>query len=238
MLGRDIRDLSLVSRHQVHFAKQIHQSISRLSNSPPNSFSVSRSRLAIPAIEALTKRSSWPCSRSKMCWCIPFGLLPTRLRMPGSQPSRCRMVYARRMWCCRSRYSASFSNNNPRQICRILPPLLPKLVSLDNYADIPCVLAMAAIDPKLTLALRTRTAAIRRVADTARMVAFITEATLVPGILTHIGEPAEPPRISPARRSMPYLTGRPSCNPHPGMSSTRMRSGSRLPSPSVVGTPR
>jgi hypothetical protein len=49
--------------------------------------------------------------------------------------------------CCRSRYSASFSQNNPRQICRILPPLLPRLVSLDNYANIPCVLAMAAIDP-------------------------------------------------------------------------------------------
>ncbi len=103
--------------------------------------------------------------------------------------------------CCRLRYSASFSQNNPRQICRILPPLLPKLVSLDNYANIPCVLAMAAIDPERTLALGTRTAAIQPIADTARMVAFITEATLVPGILTHIGEPAEPPRISPAPRA-------------------------------------
>ncbi len=169
MLGRDIRDLSLVSRHQVHFAKQIHQSISRLSNSPPTSpFSVSRSRLAIPAIEALTKRSSWPCSRSKVCWCIPFSLLPTRLRMPGSQPSRCRMGYVRRMWCCRSRYSASFSMNNPRQICRILPPLLQRHVSLDNYANIPCVLAMAATDPWLTLVLRRPGSAVEWAADTRR----------------------------------------------------------------------
>ena len=51
--------------------------------------------------------------------------------------------------CCRSRYSASIFQNNPRQICRILPPLLPRFVSLDNYANIPCVLAMAAIDPDL-----------------------------------------------------------------------------------------
>ena len=55
------------------------------------------------------------------------------------------------------------------------------------------VVAMAAIDPKLTLALRTRTAAIRRVADTARMVAFITEATLVQRILTHIGAATDQP---------------------------------------------
>ena len=32
-----------------------------------------------------------------------------------------------------------------------------------------------------------------------RVVAFITEADPVRRILTHIGEPAEPPRISPAR---------------------------------------
>ena len=32
-----------------------------------------------------------------------------------------------------------------------------------------------------------------------RIVAFMTEAAPVWRILTHIGEPAEPPRISPAR---------------------------------------
>jgi len=32
-----------------------------------------------------------------------------------------------------------------------------------------------------------------------RIVAFITEAATVAQILNHIGEPAEPPRISPAR---------------------------------------
>jgi len=32
-----------------------------------------------------------------------------------------------------------------------------------------------------------------------RIVAFITEATPVQRILNHIGEPPEPPRISPAR---------------------------------------
>lgn len=33
----------------------------------------------------------------------------------------------------------------------------------------------------------------------AAIVAFITEAAPVARILNHIGEPAEPPRISPAR---------------------------------------
>ena len=32
-----------------------------------------------------------------------------------------------------------------------------------------------------------------------RMIAFITEAAPVQRILTHIGEPAEPPRMAPAR---------------------------------------
>ena len=32
-----------------------------------------------------------------------------------------------------------------------------------------------------------------------RIIAFITEAAPVQRILTHIGEPAEPPRIAPAR---------------------------------------
>ena len=57
----------------------------------------------------------------------------------------------------------------------------------------------ALTDPKRTLALRTRTAAIQPIADTVRIVAFITEAAPVQRILNHIGEPAEPPRISPAR---------------------------------------
>jgi hypothetical protein len=46
--------------------------------------------------------------------------------------------------CCRSRYSAKFSQNNPRRICRIPPPLLPRLVSLD-YAKTPWVLVTAAV---------------------------------------------------------------------------------------------
>ncbi|MBP8290538.1 MAG: hypothetical protein KAX51_12165 [Chromatiaceae bacterium] len=33
-----------------------------------------------------------------------------------------------------------------------------------------------------------------------RIVAFMTEATTVQRILSHLGEPAAPPRISPARR--------------------------------------
>ncbi len=36
-------------------------------------------------------------------------------------------------------------------------------------------------------------------ADTVRIVAFITKAASVWQILTHIGEPAEPPRIASAR---------------------------------------
>ena len=54
-------------------------------------------------------------------------------------------------------------------------------------------------DPERTLALRTRTAAIQPIADTVRIVAFITQAAPVQRILNHIGEPAEPPRIAPAR---------------------------------------
>ena len=49
------------------------------------------------------------------------------------------------------------------------------------------------------MALRTRTAAIQLIADTVRIIAVITETAPIERILTHIGEPAEPPRISPAR---------------------------------------
>jgi hypothetical protein len=58
---------------------------------------------------------------------------------------------------------------------------------------------LAAHDPELTLALRTRTAAIQPIADTVRIVAVITETAAAARILNHTGEPAEPPRISPAR---------------------------------------
>ena len=54
-------------------------------------------------------------------------------------------------------------------------------------------------DPKLTLALRTRTAAIHPTADTLRIVAFCPETAPVRRILSHIGEPAERPRMAPAR---------------------------------------
>jgi len=36
------------------------------------------------------------------------------------------------MACCRSRYSGKFSQNNPRRICRIPPPLVPRLVGIDH----------------------------------------------------------------------------------------------------------
>jgi hypothetical protein len=49
------------------------------------------------------------------------------------------------------------------------------------------------------VALRTRTAAVHPIADTADIVAFITEAAPVQRILNHISEPAEPPRIAPVR---------------------------------------
>ena len=76
-----------------------------------------------------------------------------------------------------------------------------------------------------------------------RILAFITETAPVRRILNHIGEPAEPPRISPARgrrpgttrRSMPYRTGRPWRNRHPSTSSTRKCSGSLLPSSPPAG---
>ena len=45
----------------------------------------------------------------------------------------------------------------------------------------------------------TRTAATAPIADTVRIVAFSTEAAPVAQILNQIGEPAEPPRIAPAR---------------------------------------
>ncbi len=60
-----------------------------------------------------------------------------------------------------------------------------------------------------------------------RIVTFVTEAAPVLRILTHTGAPAEPHR-----------TGRSWRNPHPSTSSTRTCSGSRLASPSVVGTRR
>lgn len=76
-----------------------------------------------------------------------------------------------------------------------------------------------------------------------RIVAFMTEATTVQRILSHLGEPAAPPRISPARRppawddppARPYRTGTPWPHRHPGTSSTSKRSGSRLPSPGRAG---
>jgi len=40
---------------------------------------------------------------------------------------------------------------------------------------------------------------IQWIADTVRIVAFITAAAPVQRILNHVGEPAEPPRIVPAR---------------------------------------
>jgi len=57
----------------------------------------------------------------------------------------------------------------------------------------------AVSDPERTLALRTRTAAVHPIADTADIVAFITEAAPVQRFLNHIGEPAETPRIAPVR---------------------------------------
>jgi hypothetical protein len=51
--------------------------------------------------------------------------------------------------CCRSRYSASFSQNDPRRICLIPPPLLTGLVSLDD-ANTPAVLITAATGQEQT----------------------------------------------------------------------------------------
>jgi hypothetical protein len=83
--------------YDTDFAKQIHDPSSRSSNSPPNPLSVSRNRLAIPPIDSLTYASCWRFSRSKVHRCIPFGRLPGRLRIPGSQRNRCRIVSARRV---------------------------------------------------------------------------------------------------------------------------------------------
>jgi hypothetical protein len=57
----------------------------------------------------------------------------------------------------------------------------------------------AVTDPERTLALQIRAAAIQPNADTMPIVALSTEAAPVARILNHIGEPAEPPRITPAR---------------------------------------
>jgi len=54
-------------------------------------------------------------------------------------------------------------------------------------------------DPVQTLALRARAAAIERIADTVRLVAIITETAPLQRIFHHIGQPANPPRIAPAR---------------------------------------
>jgi len=56
----------------------------------------------------------------------------------------------------------------------------------------------AVVDPKRKSARPTVAAAIQAKAD-MRIVAFTTEASPVQRILTHIGEPAEPPPIAPAR---------------------------------------
>jgi len=75
-------------------------------------------------------------------------------------------------------------------------------------------------DPKRTLALRTRTAAIQPIADTVRIVAFITEAAPVQRILNHIGEPPKPPPIAPiAKRGYPGAT----CPEVPVRSARRMQ---------------
>ena len=47
--------------------------------------------------------------------------------------------------------------------------------------------------------MRTRTAAVHPITDTADIVAFMTETAPVHRILNHIGEPVEPPRIAPIR---------------------------------------
>ena len=48
--------------------------------------SLSRSSFAaMPASAALTCASCWPCSRSNVRQCMPFGFRPLPFRMPGSQ---------------------------------------------------------------------------------------------------------------------------------------------------------
>ena len=100
-------------------------------------------------------------------------------------------------------------------------------------------------DPKRTLALRTRTAAIQPIGDTVRIGAFITETSRVRRVRTHMGEPPEPPRISPARGPPewgdPPVDAAPDWdalpNDNPSRPSTNRSSGSRLPSPGRAGDP-
>lgn len=50
----------------------------------------------MPASDRLTFMSCAASSRANVRQCIPFGLLPLPFKMPASQPSRLRIVSARR----------------------------------------------------------------------------------------------------------------------------------------------
>jgi hypothetical protein len=66
--------------------------------------------------------------------------------------------------CCRSRYSARFSQNNPRWTCRIRPPQFARLVGTD-CAPSRCVVVLAANGQLLPLSRAASAAGQTRIAD-------------------------------------------------------------------------
>ncbi len=100
-------------------------------------------------------------------------------------------------YCARPRFAVRFAGDSRQCVGNYQGQLLAgQRPSTGRLA--PGVREGAVTDPKRTLALCTGTAAIRRIAATARIVALLTEAAPVRRIINHIGKPAEPPRISPA----------------------------------------
>jgi hypothetical protein len=70
--------------------------------------------------------------------------VPDRFRLSRGWPARPRNL---RQGCCRSLYSAGFSQKNPRRVFRTRPPLLPMLASPD-YPWTPRLDSMSAIGQK------------------------------------------------------------------------------------------